>query len=224
MLTIGALTPIHHSVPLVLYASQPGGSTLDQGEGGGNPFASALIELLKRPSLTYGDFRSRLVALTRKKSHGFQLPEAPISSALASWRLKPALASMQRFALVVGYSDYRKTGRANLPGVALDLKRVATALRNAGFQVQEAANPSRMSLEALLLALARRSEFSEAAVIYATGHGFERHGRVYLAANDQPFEEKPDVPSEGAISVPSLGAKLTARVANLVFFGGCRSF
>jgi len=47
---IGGVRPLH------FYASQSGAETLDQGEGGGNPFASALIELLGRPTITFERF------------------------------------------------------------------------------------------------------------------------------------------------------------------------
>jgi hypothetical protein len=42
--------------PIYLYASQKGKPTLDQGEGGGNPFASALVELLSRKTLMFEAF------------------------------------------------------------------------------------------------------------------------------------------------------------------------
>lgn len=60
--------------PIYLYASQSGRPTLDQGEGGGNPFASALVELLNRPALNFDEFRTELVDLTERKSRGFQRP------------------------------------------------------------------------------------------------------------------------------------------------------
>lgn len=41
-----AMAKSEHAAPSVFYASQSGKSTLDQGQGGGNPFASALVELL----------------------------------------------------------------------------------------------------------------------------------------------------------------------------------
>jgi hypothetical protein len=88
------------AAPVVFYTSQSGRSTLDQGEGGGNPFASALIELLERPSLTYAEFRTDLIALTKEKSRGFQEPDASTSVDSTQWRVKPISASAKRVALV----------------------------------------------------------------------------------------------------------------------------
>src|ERR1700709_46033 len=72
---------------LIFYASQSGKATLDQGEGGGNPFASALVELLGRQSLTYTEFQAGLIALTQEKSRGAQVPECPTVVEFAGWRL-----------------------------------------------------------------------------------------------------------------------------------------
>jgi len=77
------------STPLVFYASQSGRPTLDAGEGGGNPFASALIELLQRQSLTLAELHSDIVRLTQTKSQGFQIPDAPAVSEAAAWAVKP---------------------------------------------------------------------------------------------------------------------------------------
>ena len=63
--------------PLVFYATSPGGETLDQGDGGGNPFASSLIDLMGRPTLSLSGLSSELTTLTYQKSHGYQTPEVP---------------------------------------------------------------------------------------------------------------------------------------------------
>lgn len=211
------------AAPVVFYASQSGRSTLDQGEGGGNPFASALIELLERPSLTYAEFRTGLIALTKEKSRGFQEPDASTSVDSTQWRVKPISASAKRVALVFVYSDYGNAGVTSLPGAKRDLFRVATALKSAGFDVQTAIDPAQNDLRTALDALSRRSQNAEVAIIYLTGHGFERHGQVYLMPNDYPFEEVSKRLPEIAVHVPSLVGYLKARSANLVLFGGCRT-
>ena len=71
---------------LVFYATRSGGTTLDLGEGGGNPFASALIELANKPSLVLRDLPSRLRKLTAAKSGGRQIPECVASNRLPRWR------------------------------------------------------------------------------------------------------------------------------------------
>jgi hypothetical protein len=95
------------SVATLFYASQSGRATLDQGEGGGNPFASALIELLERPSLTYSELSSDLIYLTQQKSRGFQKPEVMMENAESvPWIVKPTPKSSKRVALVFVYSNY----------------------------------------------------------------------------------------------------------------------
>jgi hypothetical protein len=61
--------------PVYLYASQSGRPTFDQGEGGGNPFASALVDLLAHPTPSFAMFRTELIERTLLKSEGFQQPE-----------------------------------------------------------------------------------------------------------------------------------------------------
>lgn len=211
------------AVPVVFYASQSGGSTLDQGEGGGNPFASALIELLERPSLTYAELQSDLIALTKDKSRGFQAPDGPTAVDSPQWKVKPVPAQTERVALVFVYSNYRNAGVASLPGAERDLERVAAALKIAGFEVQVAADPTRDDLRAALESLSSRSKNAEAAVVYMTGHGFEHGGQVYLMPGDYPFAEGPTRLPELAVHVASVAKYLKAKTANIVFFGGCRT-
>ncbi len=226
--TCGACRPViaeyESAAPLIFYASQSGMSTLDQGEGGGNPFASALIELLQRSSLTYAELRSDLVTLTKEKSRDFQVPEVTDAVVSAEWRLKPIPASARRVALVFVYSDYSNVGVPSLPGADRDLKRVAAALKAAGFEVQTATDPARDDLRAMLEAFSALAEDSEAAVIYLTGHGFENSGQVYLTPNDYPFDKGSENLSERAVHVQALVDFLKAEKANIVFFGGCRSY
>ena len=212
------------AVPAVFYASQSGQSTLDQGEGGGNPFASALVELLRRRSLTYAELRSDLIDLTTQKSQGFQVPDAAGGRNSTEWRLKPLAASAKRVALVFVYSNYREAGQKSLPGAKRDLSRVAVALRKAGFEVTTAPNPSRKDLRTALQTLSAQSQDAEAAAVYVTGHGFEHRGHVYLLPSDYPFHDGPSKLSKLAVHVASLAKYLKAYSANMVFYGGCRTY
>lgn len=207
--------------PVVFYASQSGQKTLDQGDAGGNPFASALVELLERPRLTVGALQSELVVLTKRKSRGLQVPEQTAVVGAPRWRLRPAPVESRRVALVVVYSSYR--GAAPLPGADRDLERVGAALRGAGFDVRAIANPTRGGLRAALEALSRQSQDAEAAIVYLTGHGFQRRGRVYLMPGNYPFAQGATRLAERAIRVSHLGRYLDASTVNIVFFGGCRS-
>lgn len=209
--------------PLVFYASQSGKPTLDQCEGGGNPFASALIELLERPSLTNIEFHSGLIALTIEKSNGYQVPDVPAASNTFKWVLKPVPVSAKRVALIFVFSDYHNAGVRSLPGAVFDLERIDAALRNAGFDVQTETNPSMRNLLLTVSELSRKSEEAEVSIIYMTGHDIEYDDEVYLLRNDYPFDKGPDGLIEYAVNIPILLGSLKAKCANLLFFGGCRT-
>ncbi|MEM9597235.1 MAG: caspase family protein [Acidobacteriota bacterium] len=212
--------------PLVFYASQSGGPTLDRAAGGGNPFASALIELLARDTLTVADLEDDLVALTRRKSRSFQVPEVISGSGAetGAWQLKPVDPAGRRVALVFVFSNYGRAGTVSLSGAARDLKRVSRALRDAGFEVATLRDPSKEELYDALDAFAERSEDAEAAVLYMTGHGFERGREVYLAPSDTPFNSRLRTLPKRSIRVADLTRYLRAEASNLLFFGGCRSY
>lgn len=48
--------------PIYIYASQPGRVTFDQGDSGGNPFASALVETLGSEALRFKELLHQLIA------------------------------------------------------------------------------------------------------------------------------------------------------------------
>ena len=100
--------------PIYLYASQSGRSTLDQGEGGGNPFASAFVELLSREVLNFDTFRTDLIHLTDRKSRGFQRPDIQAPDSMHGWQLLPKPETERRVALVLVFSDYSASGMANI--------------------------------------------------------------------------------------------------------------
>ena len=220
----GAAEP-RAAAPLVAYACESGEVTLDRSDGGGNPFASALVELLARPSLTGAEFPSQLTALTEKKSRGLQTPELVATGNFpVSWALKPVPAAEIRVAWVFVYSDYRKAGGPRLPGAERDLRRVTAALSAAGFRVETVLNPTREELRAAMEELSRRSRDADVAALYLTGHGVEHDGRVYLLPGDYSPDDDPERFPEFALPVASLAEFLKARRANLVFYGGCRTY
>lgn len=210
--------------PIYFYASQAGRPTLDQGEGGGNPFASALVELLGRDSLTFKAFRAELVDVTKRKSRGFQQPEVPARADLGTWQFLPKLSAERRVALVVVFSDYSTSGATpSLPGAKHDMHRVADALDTAGFEVQTVLDPDSATLQMALREFASRSAASEVAVLYTTGHGAEVEGNVYLFPGDYFFSRGSGALRNRAVRLMTLGAALQASRANLVFYGGCRN-
>ena len=206
-----------------IYASQSGRATLDRGEDGGNPFASALVELLNRPSLALGELIGQIATITQQKSGGYQLPDISGIRGASNWKIKPNRFDKKNVALVATFSQYTAGNVSWLPGAERDRVRVTNALRAAGFKVVTIANPAKSDLYRLLHGLSTASKDSDAAFIYVTGHGFENQGRVYLALSNYHFNHRENPVSAGAIYVGSLGKGLKAKRANLVFFGGCRT-
>jgi hypothetical protein len=207
--------------PLVYYATASGMKTLDEGEGGGNPFASALIELLARPKLALAELSRDIAELTKNKSRGFQSPEVPIVSESRS--LLPAASGERRIALVIVVSDYAKSGGAkSLPGARRDAARISEALRRAGFDTETAIDLDRDQFRERLADYSRRSAESDVAVVYSTGHGVEVNGRVYVLPGDYPLSERNAALEQRALPLAEVAAAPRARGLNLIFYGGCR--
>jgi hypothetical protein len=207
----------------VFHASSPGQRTLDQGEGGGNPFASALIELLARPHLTSADLPRELKALTQAKSRGAQDADLPDRVEPGDWSLVPAASREKRIALVLVVSDYSRSGGAkSLPGAKRDASRIAAALTAAGFNTEIALDYGRTAIKAKLADFARETLKADAAVIYTTGHGVEVGGSVFLIPADYPVAQRNEGLSRSAVPLIDIASALHAKRMNLVFYGGCR--
>ncbi|MCP4366854.1 MAG: hypothetical protein GY797_01885 [Deltaproteobacteria bacterium] len=219
------MSPLAHSAvePVYIYASQTGKPTLDQDGGGGNPFASALEDLLIRDSLTFDVFQKELVELTKRRSGGFQIPEVIAHSDIGVWRLLPKTNRERRVALVVVFSDYSASDNAQcLPGAKHDMQRITVALDRAGFEAQTVLDPDLIKLEIVLREFAVRSIDSEVALLYTTGHGVEVEGHVYLLPGDYPFSQGSAALQEYAVRLTTIGSALRASLINLVLYGGCR--
>lgn len=215
--------------PSFFLASQTGRQALDNGEGGGNPFASSIVELFGRESLIFDDFCSDLIDLTRRKSRGFQRPDVFTHTNLTGWRILPKPLAEKRVALVIVFSDYSVSNDrdahlwSSLPGAKRDMQRVANAFTQAGFEVQTVIDPGRKELEVILGKFARHSADSDAALIYATGHGVDVDGAVYLLPGDYPFSQGKAALPHRAVGLTDLAASLRATSINLLFYGGCRN-
>lgn len=208
--------------PLTFYAATSGERALDQGEGGGNPFASALIELLARPSLHLAELSEELARLTHAKSGGFQKADVPELATIASRQLTPKPNGEKRIALVVVVSDYAKAGVNSLNGARHDAERMERALGAAAFETRIVLDASLPAIRAELSKFARESEAADIAVLYSTGHGVEVDGVTYLLPGDYPVAERNGALATRAMPVPELAAHLKARHVNLAFWGGCR--
>ncbi len=208
--------------PLVFHASSSGQKTLDQGEGGGNPFASSLVEILGRPDVRLGGLPEALRALTKKKSGKYQTPDVPRAVPAKDWRLVPPPAGENRIALVLIVSDYSRAGLESLEGAAHDARRIASALTSAGFATETALDLDLAGMKKKLGDFAAKSAGYDAAAIYTTGHGLEYGGIVYLLPADYPVSQGKTALRSAAMQLREIANAARARKVNLVFYGGCR--
>ncbi len=212
------------SEPVYIYASQSGKPTFDQGDSGGNPFASALIDALQAENLTLKKFLRHVVTLTETLSQGRQRPDVQGASRFDSWRILPKPLGEKRVALVVVFSDYSASvGAQSLPGAARDLSRVSAAFEKAGFETQRVLDPGRNDLEVILREFADRSAEADVSVLYTTGHGVEVEGVVYLLPGDYPVRQGGSSLLQRAVRLSQMGASTRAKLVNLTFYGGCRN-
>ena len=211
----------------IMFATRPGGTTIDRDEFGGNPFATALIELHTAGPVSLRQLPRRLRALTLQGSQGHQDPQWTNWPARVSWSLQrqPGLWQEKRCALVLIVSDYTVSGRGSLKGAANDERRVAGMFASNGFTVFQGVAPSRSALLSALINFSRVARTQDAAVIYCTGHGMERSRTTYLLPGDYPFEGGYGAAqlNARAISLDRIAAACRARKHNLVFFAGCRT-
>jgi hypothetical protein len=217
-------TSEHFEGPTFVYASQSGHPTIDQGEGGGNPFASALVELAGRDALMSDDFLHGLVELTAKKSGGLQYPDIRGAAWQIAWRVSPKPVGERRVALVLVFSDYTfSRGLASLPGARRDASRVSQTLTGAGFFTQTCIDPNTTELTNSLQTFTDISSCSQVALLYVTGHGVEVDGTVYLLPGFFPISKGQVALREYGIPIFSLGSTLHATHVNLLLYGGCRN-
>jgi len=206
--------------PLYYYAGQAGRLTEDRDRQGGNPFASALIEVLKAPSLDLKTFGERLAFENQKRSGGWHLAQLPKTRDLPTWKIMPA-ANEKRIALVFINADYAEKDILSLPGARLDSQRVPPALAAAGFETRLVFNADGDTIRGALADFSIRSANADAALVYFGGHGLQ-HGRtVYWMFADYP-ERDPKWLPDHALALQAVGAQLHARAANLVLYASCR--
>lgn len=206
--------------PLMFHASWSGTQTLDTGDAGGNPFASAFVQVLGMKSVNLTQAAQHLQRLTFHKSKGFQLTDGPID--VPNWSLRPKAKSEKRLALVLIVWDYSISGRQSLPGARLDALRVSKALQNAGFETELALDPSLERMRDSLARFSAKSANFDVAAIYTTGHGVEVAGRVYLLPGSFPRGSGRNALGGQALPLSEIAASSKARNFNLVFYAGCR--
>lgn len=199
-----------------LYATQSGGYAYDADAFGGNPFASALIEVLASPG---PDQIEQIELQTGDYSGGYQVADG--SGVPAGIGLSPAQGE-SAVALVVVFADYGDPqGLVSLPGAAFDASRVAASLESVGYDTRVVVASDAQEYRGALRAFAERSVGADRALLYTTGHGTEpARGEVNLLPPD--FDRLEDPPLSQAIRLNEVGTALRARKVNLLLYAGCR--
>jgi hypothetical protein len=208
---------------IAFYGTRSGGRTLDQGEGGGNPFASALIELLARKKLTIDTLARDIVKLTERNSRAFQRAEVSPISSVGRLDIRSRPSAESRVALVSVFADYSASeGLISLPGAEHDARRVGAAFDAAGFDTKTLIAKRLVEVIEALGDYVSRSVSADFAVLYTTGHGVEINGKIYLLPGDYPISNGNACLSTHALRVNDLSKYMRAKRANLLFYAGCR--
>lgn len=214
----GALAQAAPPPPLVFHAGQPGRLTSDRDRQGGNPFASALVEVLKVSPLTLEAFSGRMAAANLRYSGGWQQLDPPRRLPDPFRRLD---GSGARVALVLINADYSRSGTYSLPGAAFDAQRVPAALIAAGYETTLVLDADSPGARRALDAFAVQSEAAETALVYVGGHGLQKGREVHWLLGDYPAAEAKWLPTH-AIPLNEIGRAAQARSLNLVLYASCR--
>ncbi len=216
----GAQTMPAPAEPLFYYAGQAGRLTQDRDRQGGNPFASALVEVLKQTPITLADFGGRLAAANAKHSGGWQQLQMPRKLSDPKWRL--GSEGQKRVALVLINADYSKSGGVySLPGAAFDANRLPAALREAGFETTLVLDNDAKGARKALAEFAMQSAAADASLIYVGGHGIQHRRTVYWMMGEYPGQDAKWLPTH-ALSLDEIAKAGRARAVNLVLYASCR--
>jgi len=205
--------------PLMYYAGQAGRLTQDRDQLGGNPFASALVEVLKLQPATLADFTALMSAANARHSGGWQQMQFP--KKLPYWRMG-ASSGGKRVALVLINADYSKSsGVYSLPGAAFDAKRVPKALIDAGFETMVVVDANAETVHKAMAEFALKSAEADGALIYVGGHGIQHKRVVYWMMGDYPDQDEKWLPTH-AFSLDDIAKAARARNVNLILYASCR--
>ena len=203
---------------LVYYAGQAGRLTSDRSSKGGNPFASALCEVIAKKPLTLETFTKRMAEANQIHSRGWQMMDYPRTLPDPKRRLD---VGEKRVALVLINADYSKSDAYSLPGAAHDAKRVPAALSDAGYEttlvLDRTASEARLALEEF----AAMSQTAGNAIIYIGGHGCQYQRTVYWMMGDFPEQDAKWLQTH-AIPVSEIAKAGRARSLSLVLYASCR--
>ena len=203
---------------LIYYAGQAGRLTTDRDRLGGNPFASAVCEIIGQRPLTLETFTRRLAEANQIHSGGWQMLDYPRNIPDPKRRIDKG---DRRIALVLINADYSQSDAYSLRGAAFDAKRVPAALTEAGFETTLVLDNTIADARAALADFAVRSADADNAIIYIGGHGAQRHKTVYWLMGDFPGQDAKWLDGH-AIPVNEIATAARARTLNLVLYASCR--
>lgn len=213
--------------PSIVFATRPGGQTIDQDAWGGNPFATALIETAAAPSAVLSATLEPLQTRVAARTQGVQVPEWQLGPAEKRWRLlhPPGPTPAPRMALVLVAFSYASADLSYLAGAAVDERRVAAFLAQQGFTVWQGVVCTRQGIAAALTRYARHSSQARSALIYCTGHGIMVGDESYLLPTDYPSHKGYGGAAvrRHAVPVQRIALANRAQRENLTLFAGCRS-
>ena len=225
-LALCALRPaLAKALPVSAFATSAGALAYDGLDGTpGNPFATALLAALAQQHLPMSESLAVMARVTRLASQGRQKPDLAAlagEASLQGWRLcEPA---ERRTALVLAFADYPRFSRTPpLPGALHDALRVSAGMRAAGWNTSLSLDPPADHLSAILDGFADTTATADAAMIYTTGHGFQRDGAIRLLPSDYAAGSADAELVAQSVPLLRLASALGARTANLLFYAGCR--
>lgn len=206
------------SEALIYYAGQAGRLTTDRDRLGGNPFASAVCEIIGERPLSLETFTRRLAEANQIHSQGWQMLDYPRNLPDPKRRLDKG---DKRLALVLINADYSQSEAYSLRGAAFDAKRVPAALNAAGYETTLALDNTIDEARAALADFALRSEAADATIVYIGGHGAQHKRTVYWLMGDYPEQDAKWLDTH-AIAVSEIARAGRAKTLNLVLYASCR--
>ena len=146
---------------------------------------------------------------------------------LCVFALVNPVSASERFALIIGNSDYDSAIMQPLKNPVNDAVLIAESFKQVGFETEVVLNADLRKMKRAVRDFATKLEgVSEDAIaaIYYSGHGFEASGRNYLAPLEADLRDEIDAEFE-ALSVDWVLSTIEAAHdgTNLVIFDACRN-
>lgn len=126
-----------------------------------------------------------------------------------------------RVAFVAGNGNYKHA--SPLPNAPISARAMAALLKDAGFDVMQAIDLTRVEMIQRLLEFGKKSQGAKLAVFYYSGLGFTVGGAEYLVPVDADLKAEPDVDLGAAIDIAATVDQTMGDVkARLIFLDASR--